>query len=141
MTLLESGETVSLTLGQPTNATLGAVSSATLTILDDDAQSQTFLPLVTRIYPVTTYTGRYVMVGNPCTTDPFLPGVIYAVDVDGTVYHLTVDGAWLWQPHTWDGYTPEISDLVTVAGYVSEAADSYGGTYLDIEVLSLVPAE
>jgi hypothetical protein len=56
--LLEPGETVSLTLSQPTNATLGAISSATLTILDDDAQSQVFLPLVTRTYPATTYRTR-----------------------------------------------------------------------------------
>jgi hypothetical protein len=120
---------------------LGAISTAALTILDDDAQSQIFLPLVTRTYPATTITGRYVMVGNPCTTDPCLPGVIYAVGSDGTLYHLTVDGAWLWQPHIWDGYTPETGDLVTVTGYVTEAVDINGGTYLDLEVPSLVPAE
>ena len=67
--------------------------------------------------------------------------MIYAVDADGTLYYLTVDGAWLWQPRSWDGYAPEISDLVTVTGYVNEAVDIYGGTYLDLEVLSLVTAD
>jgi hypothetical protein len=47
----------------------------------------------------------------------------------------------LWQPHIWDGYTPETGDLVTVTGYVTEAVDINGGTYLDLEVPSLVPAE
>ena len=81
------------------------------------------------------------MVGDPCTTDTCLPGVIDAVEADGTLYHLTVDGAWLWQPHTWDDYTPAIGDLVTVTGYVTEAVDIFADIYLDLEVLSLVPAQ
>ena len=44
------------------------------------------------------------------TADPRLPGGVDAADTDGTLCHLTVDGAWLWQTHTWDGYTPEIGD-------------------------------
>ena len=90
-------------------------------------------------------TGVYSLVGNPCTTDPCLPCVVLAVRVNDSYYHLTVDGHWLWcsggDPPSWDGYTPEIGDLVTVTGYVSEHLDIFGGTYLNLEVLSLVPAQ
>ncbi len=44
----EADETVTLTLSGPTNATLGAPASATLTIVDDDAGIQIYLPLILR---------------------------------------------------------------------------------------------
>lgn len=44
--LPEPSETVSLTLSRPSSGTLGLFRSATLTILDDDARSHIYLPLV-----------------------------------------------------------------------------------------------
>ena len=45
----EPDETIALSLSDPTNATLGTLDAATLTILDDDEQSYTIcLPLVLR---------------------------------------------------------------------------------------------
>jgi hypothetical protein len=45
-TLNEADETITLTLSNPTNGTLGLFQSATLTILDDDEQLYVYLPLV-----------------------------------------------------------------------------------------------
>jgi len=100
-----------------------------------------YLPLVTGDVPTTTtVAGYYVLVGNPCTTDPCLPGVVYAVLVDDTYYHLTVKGSWLWVNRSWDGYTPEVGDFVTVTGYVEEMVDIFGAPFYNIEVVSLEPA-
>jgi len=50
--LEEADETVSLSLSNLCNATLGAVNLATLTIVDDDGVfSFIYLPLVLRNYP------------------------------------------------------------------------------------------
>jgi hypothetical protein len=99
-----------------------------------------YLPLVTRNAPTTTITGYYVLVGNPCVTDPCLPGMVYAVSVDGTYYYPTVEGSWLWVNRSWDGYTPEVGDFVTVAGYVEQMVGIFGDPFYNIEVVSLKPA-
>ena len=105
-----------------------------------------FLPLTMKNFVMesrerTTITGEYSIVPNPCTTDPCLPGVVYAVLMDNT-YHLTIEGHWLWggENPSWDGYTPGLGDLVTVTGYVSEEMDIFGNSFYNIEVVSLVPA-
>jgi parallel beta-helix repeat protein len=97
-----------------------------------------YLPLV--MTSTTTIAGEYALVGNPCTTDPCLPCVVYAVIADDTTYHLTVEGHWLCENRSWDGYTPESGDWVTVTGYVSERVDIRGDPFYDIEVSSLKPA-
>ena len=43
--LVDPAETVSLTLGTPTNATLGAGTQRTVTIPDDDSRTSRYLPL------------------------------------------------------------------------------------------------
>lgn len=99
-----------------------------------------YLPLVVRNAGITTITGTYLPVGNPCTTDPCLPCIVYAVLADGTYYHLTVGGSWFCESRSWDGYTPEIGDLVTVTGYVSQGVDIFGHPFYNLEVVSLKPA-
>jgi hypothetical protein len=99
-----------------------------------------YLPLVMKMAPTTTITGEYALVGNPCTTDPCLPCVVYAVLADGTTYYLTVEGHWLRENRSWDGYTPEVGDWVTASGRVSERADIRGDPFYEIEVWSLRPA-
>jgi hypothetical protein len=99
-----------------------------------------YFPLMSRNVPViTTITGEYLFVGNPCTTDPCLPGMIYAVLAKDATYYPTVEGSWLWQNRTWDKYTPEIGDVVRVTGYVSEMMDIFGALFYNVEVVSLEP--
>ena len=95
------------------------------------------LPLVMRNATITSVTGIYLSVGNPCTTDPCLPCIVYAVLVDDTYYYPTVQGFWLWENRSWDGYTPVHGDIVTVTGYVNERVDIFGDPFRNIEVVSL----
>ena len=62
------------------------------------------------------------------------------MDVDDTYYYPTLEGSWLWWNRSWDGYTPEVGDFVTVTGYVDERMDIFGDPFYDIEVVSLDPA-
>jgi uncharacterized repeat protein (TIGR01451 family) len=99
-----------------------------------------YLPLVLKNAGATTIEGEYLLVGNPCTTAPCLPGMVYAVLADHTNYYLTVEGAWLWENRAWDGYEPQIGDFVTVTGHVDEKTDVFGDPFCNIEVASLEPA-
>ena len=87
--------------------------------------------------------GEYLMVGNPCTTDPCLPCMVWAVWAGGVYYHLTMHGAWLGggEPYSWDGYTPAHGDRVAVFGEVSEGEDIFGKTFYNLEVDWLKPAQ
>jgi len=100
-----------------------------------------YLPLVAKnAPPLTVLLGYYTLVGNPCTTDPCLPCVIYAVSVDDTYYYLTVGGSWLYENRSWNGYTPEVGGFVRITGYVTEMTDIFGYPFYNIEVVSLEPA-
>ena len=90
-----------------------------------------------------TVIGKYVITGNPCTTIPCLPGMVYAVLTDDEYYYLTVGGSWLWalgNLHSWDGYTPKTGEDVTVTGHINEKRDVKGNIYYEIEVVSLKQA-
>jgi len=81
-------------------------------------------------------TGHYALAPNPCTTKPCLPGMAYAVNVNGSDYFLTVGGRWFSQNRSWDGYMAELGDTVIVTGEVSERKDIRQEAFLTIEVSS-----
>ena len=83
-----------------------------------------------------TITGEYLPVGNPCTTTPCLPGIVYAVLADSR-YYITVESHWIWENRPWDGYRPTEGDRVKVTGYVSKRLDVDGNSFYEIEVVSL----
>jgi hypothetical protein len=86
-------------------------------------------------------TGRYLLIGNPCTTVPCLPGVAYAVMANDEYYYITIDGHWSSENRSWNGYTPEPGDLVSVTGSLEEQKDAFGKSFHTIEVVSLQPAK
>ena len=88
-----------------------------------------------------TIVGKYSLVGNPCTTDPCLPGIVSAVIANDKCYYLTVNGRWFWSGDTlsWEGYTPSEGDYVIVEGYLSEKIDIFNKSFYEIEVISLKP--
>ena len=61
-----------------------------------------------------TITGRYLLIENPCTTVPCLPGVAYAVSVNGKYYYFTINGHFFSNNRSWNGYTPEVDEFVMV---------------------------
>jgi hypothetical protein len=116
-----------VTLGLALLAGCGGRGSATSPASGSDALSTT--------------TGRYAYTGNPCTTDPCLPGMAYAVLANERLCYLTVDGNWFDENRSWAGYTPEVGDLVAVRGYLAEKKDIFGEPYCVIEVASVEPAK
>lgn len=88
-----------------------------------------------------TIKGRYSYVGNPCTTEPCLPGMAYAVRVDDKCYYITINDRWFSENRSWNGYSPELDDLVTVTGHLEEKKDVFGKSFYTIEVVSLQPAK
>lgn len=65
----------------------------------------------------------------------------YAVLVNETYYYLTIDGRWLSQNQSWDGYMPEVNEIVSIAGVTSEGVDIFGVSFHKMEVESLVPVK
>ena len=90
---------------------------------------------------LTTIKGRYSYVGNPCTTEPCLPGMAYTVFTDNKCYYLTINDSWFSENRSWDGYLPELNDLVMVTGHLKEKKDVFGKSFYTIEVVSLQPAK
>lgn len=88
-----------------------------------------------------TLTGRYVYVGNPCTMDPCLPGMAYALQVGDRLYFITTDHRWFSENRGWNGYTPQPEDRVTITGYCGEKKDVYDNSFYTIECLSLTKAK
>jgi len=69
--------------------------------------------------PTTTVTGEYGMVANPCTTDPCLPGMIYAILGEDQTTILLLRGQWIRYSSDWDvwpGVVPEVGDQVVARG-------------------------
>ena len=84
--------------------------------------------------------GTYTEIPNPATTDPVLPGLVCAVTADNIDYILTENGYWFWSGFfSWDGWTPEFDDRITVIGVISEHVDLLSRTYYEIEVADAFP--
>jgi len=88
---------------------------------------------------IVTLKGRYTLSPNPCTTEPCLPGVAYAVEAGGKLYFLTSGGRWSSQPRSLGAWTPAPGDSVAVAGRTASHTDIRGAEFLTIEVEALTP--
>jgi len=81
-------------------------------------------------------TGVYTMIPNPATTDPVVPGMVVAVTASNIDYILTINGGWFWDhsEFSWEGWTPELNEQISVTGVVSEHQDLQQNTYFEIEI-------
>jgi len=86
---------------------------------------------------LSTITGRYCYVANPCTINPCLPGMAYAIFADGLYYYITVNGRWSSANRSWDDYEPQSNDSVAVTGHVRERKDAFGKLFYALEAVSL----
>lgn len=85
-----------------------------------------------------TITGKYVFLPNPCTTEPCLPGMAYALESSGQCFFLTMAGRWSDKPIERGEWTPELGDTATVVGRVTQRRDVRGEPFLTLEVESLM---
>lgn len=114
--------------------------SALLTILFSSSSSPMVCdPVETPCDDLNKVIGQYSYIPNPCTTDPCLPGMAFAVLVDGTYYYLTVNGVVISEDRAWDSYTPVMGDRIEVTGRLNEEKDISGQPFYTIEVVSLHP--
>ena len=88
-----------------------------------------------------TVTGSLTLAPNPCTTEPCLPGLAYAIDADGRLMFMTTDEALRMHGGEWLDVRLGPGSQVTVRGIVRERRDIVGRPYLAIEVTSVAPAE
>jgi hypothetical protein len=86
----------------------------------------------------TELTGKLDLVPNPCTTQPCLPGLAFAVIVDDRVpYFLTRDGRFLMQ-NAADLLSP--GESVVAVGHVSDQKDVNNNAFKTLEFTSLTRA-
>lgn len=86
-----------------------------------------------------TINGTYGMIANPATTDPVLPGMVAAVTANNVNYILTVNGEWVGEEFSWEEWTPEWNERISVIGVISEHVDLLSRTYYEIEVSDAFP--
>ena len=78
-----------------------------------------------------------MLVGNPCSTNPCLPGTVYALLADGVYYYLNFDCPWIKENNQWKQLMEKKQHYIKVTGYVHEKLDIKGQSYYEIEVVSL----
>ena len=84
-------------------------------------------------------TGELRFVANPCTTEPCLPGMTFALLSAGETYYLTRAGAWVGETPEWEGYALTPGDRVTVTGDTTEKRDSHGAVFLELDAEAIRP--
>jgi hypothetical protein len=99
-------------------------------------------------YPITlrenTYIGTIVWKGNPCTTTPCLPGIIFWLDTDSADYVLFVNSHWINADKiTVDSIEYFVDDEVQITGTVKICQDVNLKEYsnLEIETINLLKRE
>lgn len=85
--------------------------------------------------------GQYIFVPNPCTTQPCLPGMAYAIWADDILYFVKANDSFLEKTHTWDDFTPAVGDLLEATGYVHQEQDIAGQLFFTLEIVTVHRAE
>jgi len=79
--------------------------------------------------------------GNPCTTDPCLPGIVAVLRQLGETYVISVDGHWVGDTYDWETNFPEFNPLpgqtTMASGRVTYHTDYDGHVYMEIELATL----
>ena len=82
-----------------------------------------------------TVSGPCVLVANPCTTVPCLPGMAWAVRTDGgELLFITVAGRWSDQAPVVGGGPLQAGDAITLTGRVGRLVDALGQPFSVIEL-------
>ncbi len=82
-------------------------------------------------------TGTLDVEGNPCLTDPCLPGIVYIIVSNEGDYVLSDNGQWFDDTFIWDGcdYTFDFGDSAIAVGVITERRDINWETYHTIDLV------
>ncbi|MBD5397049.1 T9SS type A sorting domain-containing protein [bacterium] len=81
-----------------------------------------------------TYTGRLVLMPNPATEIPVMPGLVMGLQCNGKQYVLSKIG-WLWSDYVVAGGVHyEEGDSVEIKGILSTHIDLLNNTYFELEI-------
>ncbi len=85
-----------------------------------------------------TIVGKIVQVPNPCLDSPCLPGIVYAIENDTSVFIISIGKKWLWADQSLiiNNTTLETNDSVAIIGNINCAKDINLDKYYEIEVSS-----
>lgn len=84
--------------------------------------------------------GKIVLAANPCTKSPCLPGLVYAVETDTSVFIISIDQKWQFSdnPLVINNDTIELNDSIMINGEVRRKKDVDGQEYREIEVCEAI---
>jgi hypothetical protein len=85
-----------------------------------------------------SYTGVLRQTSNPAETEPVVPGLVWALDVDSNVYRLEYEGHLIWAEDSILGVTHSVGDTVTYNGTLQTRRDVNDSSYT---VLAIVQGE
>ncbi len=80
-------------------------------------------------------TGIYDVIGNPCLTNPCVPGVVSIVTSNDTNYVLTQKDIWFQGDFSWKGYSPIPGDMVMAKGIITKRNNINRKEYLTLEII------
>lgn len=83
-----------------------------------------------------TLIGKIVQISNPCLDDPCLPGTVFAIENDTSVYIITLNSTWQWadNPLIINGDTLSVNDSIKAIGIISIKTDLQSEVYYEIEI-------
>ena len=83
-----------------------------------------------------TIKGTLVLLPNPCTSKPCLPGMAFAVNADGVPYFLVKNDRFYMHGSSETNNLPNPGETVVASGVVREKHDVAGNPFTTIETSS-----
>ena len=83
--------------------------------------------------------GQIIGMGNPATTNPPLPGIVFGFETPSDAYVLTINASWIWSNETFifDGIEYFEGDEVEILGETTTKLDINSNEYTEFEIISI----
>lgn len=82
-----------------------------------------------------SYTGVLCQTSNPAETEPVVPGLVWALNVDSNVYRLEYEGHLIWAEDSIMGVTHSVGDTVTYNGTLQTRRDVNDSIYTVLAIV------
>ncbi len=98
-----------------------------------------FFSIIAFAQSTTQFTGILQQVGNPCTTNPCLPGLVWSLETDTADFILSVDNSWIWEDDLIiNGTQYYEGDTIIVMGTDTIKYDIIGNPYYELEISEVI---